>query len=173
MIGPWALVRNDGAASMCYCPDFSSKHQGYNPVTGASGLGYFHYLRCAGAFVLPNRSLGTYTFGCHYEFENNQHVIRPWDGVGRRVVLRQIGAEFSVSFGRIVLVTLDARKRYAEITIENPSDKVMRSELTVKGLWGTHINIQNKTCVAENGCAKGKVDLPPGKLTKMSVVVAK
>lgn len=173
MIGPWALVRNDGAASMCYCPDFSSKHQGYNPVTGASGLGYFHYLRCAGSFVLPNRSLGTYTFGCHYEFENNVHVVRPWDGVGRRVVLRQIGAEFAVSFGRIVQVTLDARKRFAEITIENPCDKIIRTEISVRGLWGNRINIQNKTYSVMEGCAKGKVDLPAGKMTKINIMVAK
>lgn len=151
MMGPWALVRNDGAASMCYCPDLNSKHSGYNPFSGASGLGYFHYLRTATSYVLPNRTLGVITFGCHFEQDEQAYTVRPWDGVGRRIVLRQFGAEMSLGFGRFIELRLDMRKRWVEAKIHNPSDKDIRTEFRVKGLWGSQVQFQGKTLDANDG----------------------
>lgn len=165
MLGPWALVRNDGAASMTYCPDLSSKHFGYNAFTGASGLGYFHYLRGVGAYVLPSGELGTYTFGCHYESDGGMHKVRPWDGVGRRVVLRQIGAEFEVSFGRIMEVSLDHRKRSFTIQVQNPSDKAVACRLRVKGMWGSQLMIAGKLYDAVEGAVEASVVIPALQLT--------
>ncbi|MCE9559104.1 MAG: hypothetical protein K8R88_09150 [Armatimonadetes bacterium] len=151
MMGPWALVRSDGACSMCYSPDLSSKHQGYSTYTGASGLGYFHYLRTVGAYVLPNQVLGTYTFGCHFEQDAEKYVVTPWDGVGRRVIFRQISAEFELEFGQIRRVELDLRKRWALVHIENPSDRDVKTKLRVKGLWGEEVDAFDKTFRALNG----------------------
>lgn len=160
MLGPWALVRKDGAASMCYCPDLSSKHAGYNPYTGSSGLGYFHYLRGAGAFVLPNRHLGAFTFGCHFDQSDGVYRVRPWDGVGKRVILRQIGAEFETSFGRIIELALDSRKRWVELLIENPADKEIRAEIRMRGLWGTHVQVNGKSFVSVDGEVIAGMSLP-------------
>lgn len=171
MMGPWALVRNDGAVSMCYCPDLSSKHHGYNSYTGSSGLGYFHYLRLAGSYVLPNRQQGVFTFGCHYEQDDHRHRIQPWDGIGRKVILRQIGCEFELGFGRLISVTLDNRKRWAELVVENPSDKTIRSDVKIRGLWGTVVNIQGKNVNVVQGLATGRVELPAGKQTVIKVMV--
>src|SRR5205085_10560959 len=113
MLGPWALARAEGAASMAYCPETASKHHGYVPLTGDVGFALFHYLRGAGAYVLPSRSYGVFTFGCHFEVEGNAYIVRPWDGVGRRIVLRQVGAEFDVTFGRMYEIRLDVRKRWS------------------------------------------------------------
>lgn len=172
MIGPWALVRNDGAASMCYCPDPASKHFGYNRYTGASGLGYFHYLREAGAWVLPSGSTGTYTFGCHFETEGGAYTVRPWDGVGRKVILRQIGAEFRLSFGKITLVRLDHRKRWFEVRIENPCDKDIRAELSVKGMWGKQLQINGRLVDCERGEGKMSLVLPAGQTVHVTGKVA-
>ena len=114
MLGPWALVRSDGAASMCYCPDLSSKHAGFNSYTGGSGHGLFHYLREVGSYVLPNQKQGIYTFGCHFESTDDAYVVRPWEGVGRRIVMRQIGAEFRLTFGRFIELRVDRAKRWFE-----------------------------------------------------------
>lgn len=171
MLGPWALVRNDGAVSMCYCPDLSSKHHGYNPFSGASGLGYFHYLRGTGAYVLPNRTLGTYTFGCHYEFEDGEHRVRPWDGVGRRIVLRQIGFEAELSFGQIVAMNLDARRRHLTMQIHNPADKNVRAELSLNGLWGQQVSVHNKQYPAVNGRVTATLDLVANKTQVIQVKV--
>ncbi len=151
MTGPWALVRNDGAASMHYCPDASSKQFGYSTMTGASGLGYAQYLDGVSAYVLPNGSQGTYTFGCHFESEAGAYSIRPWDGVGRRVYLRQISAGFELSFGRFSLVRLDQRKRWFEVRIENPCDKDVKCELKVNGLWGTQIQTLGRMIESKDG----------------------
>lgn len=173
MIGPWALVRKDGAASMCYCPDLSSKHDGYNPYSGASGLGYYHYLRGAGAYVLPNGAAGTFTFGCHFEQDDGRYTVRPWDGVGRRVIMRQIGAEFHLGFGKIVELRLDVRKRWVEIDIANTCNKKIETFLKVGGMWGVSLTFGKQTYACVDGAVKVSVALPPeemitliGKVTK-------
>jgi hypothetical protein len=177
MMGPWALVRPDGAASMCYCPDPSSKHYGFNPYTGASGLGYFHYLRGAGSYVLPNREQGTLTFGCHFEQDDKRYLIRPWDGVGRRVVMRQIGASFELTFGRIVEMEMDVRKRWVTVQVQNPIPSDARALLRCQGLWGRRLEVAvegaggrvNIDCV--DGVAEAPLTLPGAKIVKVSVRV--
>lgn len=173
LIGPWALVRGDGACSMCYCPDPSSRHHGYNPFTGASGLGYFHYLRTAGAYVMPSRGGGEYMFGCHFETKEDRYVVTPWDGVGRKVVLRQIGAEFHLSFGKITRVELDLRKRWAQITVENPSDKSIKADIEMHGLWGNLLQVQGKNVQNHQGKATAVVDLDANKKTTIVVKVTR
>lgn len=160
MVGPWSLVRSDGAASMCYCSDLSSKHAGYNRYTGASGLGYFHYVREVGAYVLPNRSQEYYTFGCHFEVDGNAYVLQPWDGVGRKIVMRQIGAEFRLSFGQFELLRLDQRKRWFEAEVHNPGDKDVETTLTVKGLWGSAVRVNGVESMAQRGVATLRLRLP-------------
>ena len=160
MLGPWALVRTDGAAAMCYCPDLSSKHAGFNAYTGSSGHGLFHYLREVSSYVLPNQKMGLYTFGCHFESLDDSYSVRPWEGVGRRIVMRQIGAEFSTNFGRFIELRLDKHKRWFEAEIQNPSDKDVRAELTVTGMWGTSVTVQGKAVATEGGRATTQVALP-------------
>lgn len=161
MLGPWALVRTDGAASMCYCPDLSSRHAGFNAFTGMSGHGLFHYLREVGSYVLPNQKLGTYTFGCHFETLDDRYIVRPWDGVGRKIVIRQIAAEFRTSFGRIIELRLDKHKRWFELEIQNMSEKEVRSVLSIRGLWGTELDIQGKPVAVDDCQATANVSLPP------------
>jgi len=168
MLGPWALVRRDGAASMCYCPDLSSKQAGFNVYTGASGLGYFHYLRSVGAYVLPNRDQGIFTFGCHFENDHGFHVVRPWDGVGRRIILRQFDAEFELTFGCFHELRLDERKRSFSAQIVNPSDKDVKADLRVKGLWGNTILVQNRNYDAVDGEVQFPVTLPAGQTTTVT-----
>jgi len=173
MLGPWALVRKDGAASMCYCPDLSSKHAGYNSYTGSSGLGYFHYLRAVGAYVLPNRQSDFLTFGCHFDHTNGTYFVRPWDGVGRRIMLRQIGAEFELNFGKIVELSLDVRKRWAEIVVENPADKEIRAELRIRGLWGNRVSVMGRTLESLDGEVVSTIVLPPNQTLRVGAKVLK
>jgi hypothetical protein len=141
---------------MCYCPDLSSKHAGFNAFTGGSGHGLFHYLREVGSYVLPNQKQGTYVFGCHLELTDDAYVVRPWEGVGRKIVMRQIGASFSLSFGRFIELHLDRQKRWFEAEIENPSDKEIKAVLTVSGLWGRSVTVGGKTINGDGG----KISIP-------------
>ena len=171
ILGPWALVRNDGAASMFYCPDLGSRQAGYNPYTGASGLGYYHYLRGAGSYVLPQADQGVLTFGCHYARENGTHLVRPWDGVGRRIVLRQIGASFDLSFGFLTELRLNANLRSFEATIMNLWVSSTRVTLIVTGLLCTAVIVGNQRIVAMDGRFEIPLDLPAQESTVVRVEV--
>ena len=171
MLGVWALVRSDGAASMGFCPDAASKHHGFSVLTGDVGQALYDYLRATGAYVLPNREYGVYTFGCHFEAGERSYTVRPWDGVMRRVVMRQIGAEFRASFGLIREVELDLRKRWAIVTLENPADREVRAELRVRGLWGERIGFLGKTYVSVEGEVSLPVVLPKGGTVRVELEV--
>lgn len=163
MLGPWSLIRGDGAASMCYSPDLSSKHAGYNHYTGASGLGYYHYLRGAASYVLPNRIEEGYSFGCHHMIEGDAHVVRPWDGVGRRIVMRQIGAEFELDFGVFRELRLDTRLRWFEAIVENPADRASETMIKVRGLWGQRLRVDGSEYGVVDGWFHVPVTLAAGK----------
>lgn len=162
LLGVWALVNPDGSASMGYCPDSASRLYGFSTVTGDVGFALFHYLRVAGAYVLPSRQYGVFTFGCHFEVDEEAYTVRPWDGVGRLVVLRQVGAEFEAASCRIEEVKLDTRKRWASVKLMNTSDKTLWGELRVRGLWGNAFSVLGRRVEAVDGEIAISTELAPG-----------
>jgi len=177
MLGIWALIQSDGAASMAFCPDAASKQFGMSSVTGDIGIGLFHYIRGVGAYVLPSRSSGVATFGCHFEVENTTDkdifVIRPWDGVGRRVVVRQIGIEVVAEVGQIVEVRIDSRKRAAIVVLKNHSVRNVAGLIRVKGMWGSHFEVAGMELQAENGELKVTVLMPAAGTVRTEILVKK
>jgi hypothetical protein len=145
---------------MGFCPDSASKMFGHSVLSGDVGMALYEYLRLAGSYVLPSRSYGVFTFGCHFESEDGQYRVRPWDGVGRKVILRQIGAEFSTSFGRILELSMDSRKRNLQVELHNPSDKDMKAEFRARGLWGTVFESGGRRLEAADGEVVATVSLP-------------
>lgn len=166
MLGVWALVREDGAGSMAFCPDMASKHFGMSAVTGDLGVGLFHYLRGVASFVLPTRYSGVTTFGCHFEVENEggveRFVVRPWDGVGRRIVVRQIGLEVETSLGILEELRFDARKRHAALTLRNPANIDRVAKVRVRGLWGSRFAVDGKELQGKEGELVIELALPAG-----------
>lgn len=171
MLGAWALVQPDGAASMGYCPDLASSMHGHTPLTGDIGNALYHYLRGAGAYVMPSRTYGVFTFGCHFEIDDQGYTVRPWDGVGRQVVLRQIGAEFTVRCGQIEELRLDPRKRWAEVSLLNPADKPINIVLNVKGLWGKKFQVNGRTVEAQDGILAVSIRLNAHARSKATIKV--
>ena len=144
-----------------------------NAFTGASGLGYYHYLVGTGSYVLPNREQGIMTFGCHYGQDDDVHLVRPWDGVGRRIVMRQIGAEFTLHFGCFVELRLDLRLRSFDAIIENPSDKEIATQLDIIGLWGTELKVGDATIQYKDGRFRVPVVLSPKSTMRVSGAISK
>ena len=177
MLGSWALVRSDGAASMAFCPDAASKQFGMSGVTGDIGISLFHYLRGVGAFVLPSRSSGVVTFGCHFESDNESgneyYIIRPWDGVGRRVVVRQFGIEVFAEVGQIVEVKVDSRKRHASVTMKNNSNADLIAQFRVKGMWGNQFEVAGKQMQGQNGELKASVLIHANASVRTEILVMK
>jgi hypothetical protein len=144
-------------------------------MTGDVGISLFAYLRHAASYVLPSRNAGVATFGCHFEVDatsgTEQYVVRPWDGVGRRIIVRQLGIEVEASFGKIAELRFDGRKRRASLKIENPAAMDLQAFVTVKGLWGTEVEACGKIIKGENGEVVVPIDLRSGSTTDLEIRV--
>lgn len=164
LMGVWALVRPDGAAASGFCPDAASNQFGMSPVTGDVGVALYGYLRSVAAYVLPSRNAGISTFGCHVdsvtEAGATTYTVTPWDGVGARIVVANLGVYASVDFGVIRNMKFDSKKRSARIDLFNPADKPMRSNVSVNGLWGTRFEVNGVDYEFDNGNLYAAIDLP-------------
>lgn len=163
VLGVWALVRSDGAAGMAYCPDPSSRHYGMSWLTGDVGIALWQYLRSVKSWVLPSATSGVTTFGCHFEMETEDGLetfrIRPWDGVGRRIVVRQLGVEAEIRNARFTELRFDARKRRAVAMVENSSDKDLVAEVRVRGMWGRRFEVMGRELQGEDGEVRADVPI--------------
>ena len=166
MLAPWALVRADGAAGMGYCPDPASRMHGVAWTSGDVGLGLFHYLRGAASYVLPSRTQGVVTFGCVFEVEGEgaeeTFLVKPWDGVGRRIVVRHVGLDVRCEGARIEEFRVKATKREATLTLRNSSLKPLPVWLSVRGLWGTRFTVDGETVEAAGGALEASVTVEAG-----------
>jgi hypothetical protein len=169
LAGVWALVNPDGSASEGFCPDPLSKRSGFAPTTGDLGFALYDYLRGACSWVLPSRDLGDFPLGCHFESDVAGYRVRPWDGVGRRAALRQIGFEVELGFGRLRELRLDSRKRSATMTIENPWHRQSEAEVKIRGLWGRTFEAEGRKLQTMDGTLRFSATLPAGGCAAVSV----
>lgn len=173
LMGVWALVRSDGAAAMAYCPDSASGHFGMSWFSGEVGLGLWNYLRAIGSYVLPSRQGGVATLGCRFEMERAKgeeiYVIRPWDGVRRKVVARQLGVEAHAEGVQIEELRFDALKRHAAITLVNPAGFKREGRVRLRGLWGDEFMVAGSAAKAIDGEIALKMPLKAGESARMEI----
>lgn len=81
--------------------------------------------------------------------------------------MRQIGAEFHLSFGQFERLELATDLRRFVALVKNPSDKDIAVELVVTGLWGTRVELNHETAIADNGRVVFRVTLPKLATTKL------
>ena len=143
LLGVWALVRPDGAAAMAYCPDTSSRQYGMSWFTGDIGMSLWTYLRSSAAHVYPLGPGGVAAFGCGCESREDgdrEYIrVRPWDGVGRKIVIHEWNLDVECEYARIEEFEFDTRLRHATLTLRNDGDRVRRAEVSIHGLWGTKV----------------------------------
>ncbi len=148
---------------MGYCPDPAARMHGVAWTSGDVGLGLFHYLRGAASYVLPSRTQGVVTFGCAFEVEGDGReetfTVRPWDGVGRRIVVRHVGLDVQCEGARIEELRVKATKREATLSLRNSSDKPLPAWLEVRGLWGSHFRVDGQPVEAKLGVLRTSVSL--------------
>jgi len=160
---------------MGFCPDAGSSHFGMSVTTGDIGVGLYTYLRSVGSFILPGYAQGLSVFGCHLDVEEHEGIehysVRPWDGVGRKVVVRLLGLEVDSDVCRIRNVEFDSRKRSAAIVLQNPSDKDLVSQLSVKGLWGQRCKIADRSFEAVQGWFRMAVPVSARDIVRFDIEV--
>ena len=136
-------------------------------MTGDVSLTLWHYLRGISSWVLPTRD-NTFALGCTFESEHLEgtdvFTVTPWDGVGRSVIVRQVGLEAHVKSARILQLQFDGRKRWAKITLQNPSDKALQAKILVKGLWGDKYEALGNSLTAQNAELRFVVEFAPGQI---------
>jgi hypothetical protein len=175
MMGVWALVKEDGSASTGFCPDPASRQFGMNASTGTIGLSLFHYLRNVRACVLPSPTTGAITFGCSFEAKEKEDGlelrVKPWDGVGRRVSIRQVGLDVEAKVGKIREVRVHTRKRRAWIEVENTAATQRTASLKIDGLWGNQFEVNGKKEHTAGGSLSVERSMPPGGIIVIEVNV--
>ena len=127
------------------------------------------------SYILPSRVSGVQTFGCFFDAKTDgaeeTFVIKPWDGVGRRIVVRHVGVEVEIQNGRITEFKLDGRKRFASLTVENPSDKALDCHFEISGLWGTKYSVEGQELEGDNGKLRATVKLAASATKQIDVTV--
>jgi hypothetical protein len=149
-LAPWALVREDGAASIGFCPDMGSGQRGMSSYTGDIGFALAEYIRSATMYVLPNPGMGILTHGAlvdNYEKEGMQLFrLEPWDGVARKLVVRHMNLEMEVTNGQFEVIEFDNNLKYLNVTVSNPNDhREQSAEVMVNGLWGSEFTVEGAT----------------------------
>lgn len=175
VLGVWSLVRIDGAAGTGFCPDAASDQFGMSWTTGEIGVTLFQYLRSIASYVLPMRGTGVHTFGCHFEVPDTdpieEFVVRPWDGVGRRIVVRHLGVEAKCENARMLQLRFSADKRSASVLLQNTSDKDLDAQLEIRGLWGLRFEVDDAEAFSEGGALRFSAKVPRNDLARVEVQV--
>lgn len=172
LIGVWSLVSPEGDGAMTFCPDPASRHAGMHRYSGRLGLSLALYLKHISSMVLPSQTQGIQALACEFETAPLWFKVRPWDGVGRRVALRQIDFELETSSGVIREVRLDSRKRKLEVSIENGLKRSAQAYLTIQGMWGRRLTTHDSATEVTDGKAVLQVTLKPMAISKVEVEVA-
>jgi hypothetical protein len=163
MLSPWVLVRPDGAGALGYTPDSSSQSFGAHWSAGDLGLSLSLYLRHATTYVVFSTQQSGIALGAHFEYENlgtrEVITIRPWDGVGRRIWVRQLGLEIETTSGQIKEARFDTTKRNLTLRIGSPTLYGGSTDVVVRGLWGSRFLVDGKVVPGFDGRLSIRIEL--------------
>ncbi|MBN2055811.1 hypothetical protein JW905_12860 [bacterium] len=141
LLGVWSLVHDDGSASMCYTPDMTSNHYGFNRYSGDVGLCLYGYLRAARSYMDvarlgPGTSLEQAFGAVITESDETHYRLRVTDGVGRRFSDPNHGLHVRLNCG--ILESVNAARDLTALTlvIANPAPVDIQVQIEVEGLWG-------------------------------------
>ena len=176
MLAPWSLVRDDGALTMGFCPDLGSSQRGIINYTGDAGFALADYMRNSTGYLLSSADRGFVPLGVHFESypREGMSVLRlePWDGVGRRIVVRHLNLIVEAEGAKIDVIEFDVNLRWAKITLDNPTEAMKRkARVTVDGLWGPKFVVVDAESKFENGVLVLDTVVEAGRLKEIEIRV--
>ncbi|MBS1701977.1 MAG: hypothetical protein JST12_09975 [Armatimonadetes bacterium] len=176
MLAPWSLVREDGALTMGFCPDLGSSQRGIVNFTGDAGFALADYLRYSSGYLLSSFDRGFVPLGVHFESypRDGMTIIRlePWDGVGRRIMVRHLNLSVEVEGAKIDVIEFDVNLRWAKVTLDNPTETMKRkTRVLVDGLWGTKFVVTDADSKVEDGVLVLDAVVDAGRLKEIEIRV--
>ncbi|MCW5944076.1 MAG: hypothetical protein KIS66_17745 [Fimbriimonadaceae bacterium] len=171
MLAAWSLVGPEGQSAAAFCPDPSSRMAGMLPFTGDTGATLYLYLRHIASYLLRGQSGEALPYGCSYDADDESYTLRPWDGLGQRVVLGLTGVRFETTFGTIAEVRVDRRKRWAKLILSNPTRVRGTARVRIEGLWGAEFVVNGTEFAAEEGVLAWEQSLGPNATERLEVRV--
>lgn len=177
LMAPWAMVRADGAASMGFCPDHGSSQRGLSAYSGELGWALAEYTRLATVWVLPSADRGFITFGGNVETYNRNEVptlrITPWDGVGRKIVVRHMNIVVEVEGAKIDTLEFSADLKWLSLSLDN-TNEILRRTATIKieGMWGTEFTASEGELSSSAGTIMLKLPLEGARLREIEVTAS-
>jgi hypothetical protein len=176
MLAPWCLVRGDGAASMGFCPDLGSSQRGVIAYTGDIGFALADYLRYSTGYLLTAIDRGFVPTGLHFESypKDGMTILRlePWDGVGRRIVVRHLNLIVEVDGAKIDCLEFDINLQWAKIVLDNPTEAMKRkATISVDGLWGTQFLVDGAEFAIKDGVVHLNTTVEAGRLKEIEIRV--
>lgn len=176
LLAPWAMVKEDGSASMGFSPDLSSKNWGISPVTGDIGFALADYLRTSSCYLLSNQDRGFINFGMHFDTYPNDGMtvfrLEPWDGVGRRIVVRHLNLIVECEGAKMDLLEFDINLRWLKVSIDNTNETLERAvRIKVDGLWGSKFAVEGADFAIRQGVLELQTQLEGTRLKEIEVRV--
>ncbi|HLO98458.1 MAG TPA: DUF5695 domain-containing protein, partial [Fimbriimonas sp.] len=174
LLMPWTLVREDGAAACGYCPDLGSRNRGVVSYTGDIGFLLADHIAYSTCYLLSTPDRGFIGYGLTFDsFQEDGHSVmrlQPFDGIGRRVVVRHLNLEVLVTGCRIDTLEFDINLAWVRVTLDNPVTASSReATITVNGLWGTSLKFEDAEAVSDT---VGKTKIPAGSVKVVTARVA-
>jgi hypothetical protein len=131
-------LRATGAATgwFTWWPD----RTGFDPRSLDTDLGLYNYLRAAKAYVVEHPRAGLVGYGCAVEQDAEGVLIRPWDGVGKRLWLDTAGLEVTVTEGAVEWARISASGSVTLRVLPAAADRA-RIALFVGDLRGQELSV--------------------------------
>jgi hypothetical protein len=157
-----SLVRTDGTARgwFTWWPD----RTGFDSRSLDSDMALHAYVLGAQSIVVRDDPFGWIGYGCDVtEQPDGALLVRPDDGVRKRLLIPPIDMELNVDTGEIVSVLVSADRRSVQVSLEDPTGLVPIGRLKVR----TGRNVLSVTVAAAHEVRSSIVDSPSAELIEI------
>ena len=112
-------IRSNGAAHGWYL--FWPDRNGFDLRTLDTDMGLYGYLQAVSSYMVDDPVFGRCGYGCRVTGQGEMWYIKPYDGIGRRIICIPWNIKFEVTYGSIQEVEINELKKVCQIRICNAS----------------------------------------------------
>ncbi len=150
-------LRATGAATgwFTWWPD----RTGFDPRSLDTDLGLYNYLRAAKAYVVEHPRAGVVGYGCEVTHEPDGLLVRPWDGVNKRMWLDIAGLEITVTDGAIEGARV-ANDGSVALRVVPAAINRAHIAFSLRDLKGRNLSVASERKPLAQGASAASIELP-------------